>query len=897
MRLRRSRLITPVVLGTAVVTFAALAASSHGFPVQHVSLNDGGIWVTNNSIGTIGRFTKPIGQLDGELAPPSASTSVDVWQDGPVVASYDASGGRIYAVNVYGTAFYDAGAAISPAPGGIALGDETLAVLSTDHSLRATTVSAGGGSLAALSASAKPLATHLPADSAAAVGSDDTVWVAGGGQLRSYPQGGKPQSTAIPFSATDPMQVTTVGSVPVVADATTKRIYLPDSAHTVTLPSADTSASVELQQSSAASGVVVVATTQALYSVDLGSGQLTTLSTGHGGTVAQPVQVAGCVHAAWANGATGSYVRTCGSPPPAASAGSSATTVQQFALNDTTGSPVLVFRVNNGALVLNDTTDGGVFLVDTNVENVRPKWTPVNTAGNSSNQAQTFQVQEKTQLTAKPYTQGVRPGTTTVVHVLDVDKGPPGTYAVSAVGQPDQPGVTVAVAPDAQTVLATVTSLSTDAHFQYTIDDGHGHTASNEVTLEPRGQDENTAPALRPGYQPPSLSVASGGTLVIPVIGDWRDFDGDPLYIDSSAVTSSAGSAAVTSGGALSFTAPQTSAGETARITYGVSDGRVSTPAKATLTVTVLGASSTRFVAPVAQPDAAQAVVGAPITLQPLANDLPGVDPTNPSARLKLAAPVPAVTGASVATDIATGTVAFTAQHPGDFFLTYTDSYGAAPTASGTIRVQVVPASGTPKAPVTSPDVAVLHGQQAAVVDVLADDFDPQGWILGVTGAQPAGTSASATGLQVAVIDQRWLRISEENPQPGTTATVDYTVSDGKGSATGTVTVSAVSGDLNADQITTTDATITVRSGDSAAVPVLSGDASSIGLPLTFAGTPMSDQPPVAGLVTSADGANLRVDAPAGVKAEAETTVSYVATDASGATATGQLDVTIEPPP
>ena len=84
------------------------------------------------------------------------------------------------------------------------------------------------------------------------------------------------------------------------------------------------------------------------------------------------------------------------------------------------------------------------------------------------------------------------------------------------------------------------------------------------------------------------------------------------------------------------------------------------------------------------------------------------------------------------------------------------------------------------------------------------------------------------------MIDQRWLRISEDNPQPGVTATVDYTVSDGKGSATGTVAVSAVAGDLNADQITTTDAAITVRSGDSAAVPVLAGDASSIGLPLTL---------------------------------------------------------------
>jgi hypothetical protein len=891
MRLRRSRLITPVVLGVAAATFAALAASSHGFPVQHVSLNDGGIWVTNDSIGTIGRFVKPIGQLDGELAPPSSSTSVDVWQDGPIVVSYDASGGRIYAVNVYGTAFSGAGTAISPVPGGIALGGETVAVLSTDHSLRATTLGAGGGSLAALSASARPLAAHLPADSAVTVGSDGTVWVAGGGQLRGYPQGGRPQSAAIPLPAADPMQVTAVGNVPVVADTATKTIYLPGSGRTVTLPSSDTSASFELQQPSAAGGVVVAATTRALYSVDLGSGQLTTLSTGHSGSVAAPVQVAGCVHAAWANGAAGSYVRTCGTPPPAATA------AQRFSLDDTAGPPVLVFRVNNGTLVLNDTTDGGVFLIDTTVANVRPKWTRANTPGNGSDQAQTFQVQEKTQLIARPCTQGVRPGTTTVVHVLDADKGPAGTYAVSAVGRPDQPGVTVTVAPDAQTVLATVTSLSADAHFQYTIDDGHGHTASSEVTLEPRTPDENAAPALRPGYRPPSLSVASGGTLVIPVIGDWRDFDGDPLYIDSGSVAASAGSAAVTGGGALSFTAPQTAAGETVRLTYGVSDGRVTTPTKAVLTVNVLGASSARFIAPVAEPDAAQAVAGAPVTLRPLANDLPGVDPTNPNARLTLAAPVPAVAGASVTTDTAAGTVTFTAQHPGDFFLTYTDAYGAAPTASGTIRVHVIPASTAPRPPVTTPDVAVLHGQQAAVVDVLADDYDPQGWVLGVTSAAPAGAGASAAGLQVAVIDQRWLRISADNPQPGMTATVDYTVSDGKGSATGTVAVSAVAGDLNDDQITTTEAAITIRSGDSAAVPVLAGDASSIGLPLSLAGTPMTDQPPVAGLLASADGTSVRVDAPAGIRAEEETTVSYVATDASGATATGQLDVTIEPPP
>ena len=53
MRRRRGRLITPVILGVAVVTFAALAASSHGFPVQHVSLNDGGIATYGNEPSTV----------------------------------------------------------------------------------------------------------------------------------------------------------------------------------------------------------------------------------------------------------------------------------------------------------------------------------------------------------------------------------------------------------------------------------------------------------------------------------------------------------------------------------------------------------------------------------------------------------------------------------------------------------------------------------------------------------------------------------------------------------------------------------------------------------------------------------------------------------------------------
>ena len=143
------RLGSPVVLCVAVATFAGLAASSHGFPVEHVSLNDGSIWVTNNALGEIARFDDPIGQLDGQpLAPKNESSSVNVWQDGPNVAAYDATGGRMYAVNSYGPAFYDSGQAVlpksasqEPEPDDIALGDTTLAVLSSDGSLRAAQLS------------------------------------------------------------------------------------------------------------------------------------------------------------------------------------------------------------------------------------------------------------------------------------------------------------------------------------------------------------------------------------------------------------------------------------------------------------------------------------------------------------------------------------------------------------------------------------------------------------------------------------------------------------------------------------------------------------------------------------------------------------------------------------
>ena len=277
-----------------------------------------------------------------------------------------------------------------------------------------------------------------------------------------------------------------------------------------------------LQQSSAASDVVVAATTLALYAVNLATGQLTRLSTGHHGTVAAPVQVDGCIHAAWNVGAIGTYVRSCGGLPATASS------EQTFRL--ASANPSLVFRVNRGEVVLNDTADGAVYLVDSTVTNVHPQWLQRRPTKKHKAHHKVNNDELHTPLVAKPDVQGIRPGRATLVQVLDNDSGPSGSLlAVTALGTPDEKAVRVSVAPDGQEVIATVVgTLTSDAHFRYTIDDGLGHTAQAEVTLVPRSPGQNNPPGFRRDYHPPSLTVASGASTAISVLGDWRDFERGP---------------------------------------------------------------------------------------------------------------------------------------------------------------------------------------------------------------------------------------------------------------------------------------------------------------------------------------------------------------------------------
>ena len=182
-------------------------------------------------------------------------------------------------------------------------------------------------------------------------------------------------------------------------------------------------------------------------------------------------------------------------------------------------------------------------------------------------------------------------------------------------------------------------------------------------------------------------------------------------------------------------------------------------------------------------------VVGKPLQIEPLGNDVAGADPGEPDAVLRLRSEVRPVGPLDVDTDLSTGQVTVTGSAPGTYELTYSAQTGAG-AAPGRVRVDLVaPPEGAP--PVAVPDTATLHDQSPVMVDALANDYSPSGDVL-VTAAVSADGGDS--WLQPSIYQGRWVRIEARDPAPlgggqGRRGVVRYTVSDGTQRTTGQVDV------------------------------------------------------------------------------------------------------------
>jgi len=899
------------IVMVGIVALVVSVLSTDGYAVRHVDLNDGGIWVTSSKDQLFGRLNKPAGSLDAAMNPVSGAGSsaatLDVRQDGAAVVAWDQGAGKLYPVDVTKASIANDHAAPISSAEDVALSGGTLAVLDpASGKIWAQRVdpTLGISDLAGVDPSAKPIATLELATSsngkngaALAVGVDGTIFAASSaGRSVSIAQSDSgfqaPRSAQVAAQLTS-VQITAVGSQVVIFDADTATLVLPGGK--VVRVDGDT-AGASLQAPSSSGSSVVIATPKSLLSIDTRSGQSTVLFDHASGRPATPTWLGLCVYAAWA-GSPGIFEHACSGA--AATAGN----VKNISV---LSQPV--FRVNRQSIVLNDLTTGYVVDVDsgTKVDNwdqVRPP--PIadkNTQTQNDNPTPNQQ-----DLPPKPVddTLGARPGRTTVLHVLDNDSDPQGyILSISAVSDISDAATSAAVSPDGQTIEVTLPENSTGTHFKYTVDDGKGLSESANVDVQARGPSDDTPPNLRVGFVPQPWSIAAGGTLSLPVLGDWRDADGDPVVLTSA--IAKVGSVTTTSDGRIAYAAPASAASTS--IAYEVSDGFSGAPTvQASIDVTVLDPTSTNTTAATAEPDIARGVVGQPITIHPLDNDLPGADPTDRAAGLTIAGPVASPEGTTVTTDVKSGVVTVVAGRVGSFQLSYSAAFGNAPFSKPqAIRVDAVapPASDLP--PVAMPDSSVLHGQAPNVVDVLANDFDPAGGVLVV---QHAAASDPAQ-LQVAVVQGHWLRINALTPTlTPNPMVVRYTITNGLTAAvSGEVTVTQLAAPLN-DTPVPQDDYATVRAGDSVSVPVLDNDTNPGGDPITLVPVVAGAPKPGQLVVTSASGATpdvgsayvsgplVRYVAPVSVQSQLSVIVDYVARDPAGDPATGHLHVTVTPAP
>ena len=236
---------------------------------------------------------------------------------------------------------------------------------------------------------------------------------------------------------------------------------------------------------------------------------------------------------------------------------------------------------------------------------------------------------------------GARPGRTTILHPLDNDTAPSGRLlAIRSVRDVSGADAQLAISPDGQTVQITLPNDAVGgASFEYFIDDGRQSvSAHNTVRVAITGPGQaNSEPRLRVGFEPRVWTVPAGGTIDVPVLSDWRDpEDGDPVStLAAEAVAGPPGAdTRITAAGAVRFSAPPQ--GGSAQVEYDVTDG-LGEPVTETLDFRVQEPNDIEPVAPTAEPDVIAGETGKPITITPLANDLPGSDPLTPDAVLSLA--------------------------------------------------------------------------------------------------------------------------------------------------------------------------------------------------------------------------------------------------------------------
>ncbi|MGC3994168.1 MAG: Ig-like domain-containing protein [Propionicimonas sp.] len=339
-------------------------------------------------------------------------------------------------------------------------------------------------------------------------------------------------------------------------------------------------------------------------------------------------------------------------------------------------------------------------------------------------------------LATAPVLAFVRPGQDATVDVLAPVDNPTGrVLLLSGVTSTSDPGATLTVDVVGQSSLRVLGTTPDGAPgrlgtVEYTVSDGESARVRGEATvylLPPAAQ-------VAPIAVDDTVTVRAGAQLDIPVTANDIAPSGSTVTLDPRSVHSTEPTAlAFASGNLVRTLAPATPGSY--RITYSVfAYGSPDLAADATVRLTVLADEENR--AP--RPPALTGRVLSGETVEIGFDDL-GVDPDGDAVRLDRVLTQPARGSASVSADGRSIVyTSVTGDEGGQVAFTYrvVDSQGA--TGEGTVRVGVLDEQASP-APVTYTDyVQVQVGAGNTVrVAAVANDIDPTGGTLRITGVQP----------------------------------------------------------------------------------------------------------------------------------------------------------------
>ena len=802
------RRLPAFVLVLVVAALCIAGVIYKGAEVTQVNVNDGGIWVTNKSKQMVGHLDYEARILDGALR--TEATNFDVGQAGETVTVSDLTSLTVAPVNVTQVSLGSPTAL--PAGSSAMQGGDVLGVLNAADGTLWTT-SATAPSPASLSEGAA-LASNMGA-SAFVTGLDGSVYsLSASGTLTTVTHQGTVDQTStgqiegIPADAR--LSVTVVGDQVVALDSQSNTLFLPGNKQ-LNLSAAGVEEGGILQQAGPKADSVLLATPSALVSIPLAGGAPTiTPSTegGVSGTPAAPVRHEGCAYGAWS--VSGAYMRACDDP----------SANRQMVVDTLTSAREIVFRTNRKAIVLNDVAQGSVWLPDSNmvlmdnwdeVENELEETEEEEDSPELTNEvADPQQREENTPPEAVDDEFGIRPGRSTILPVLDNDSDLDGdVLTASPTSAPDWGSITVARSGRALQITGVEDTQTGSTSFSYEASDGQASAAARvQVTIHPYSQ--NAAPTQ---VRASTVKIGAGAQIQYQALSDWRDPDGDPIYLKNAEAPEGLG-ASFSEDGSLTLTDEGSAPGPKTVVLTVADDQGAET--RGELIVTVQEAGN---LPPSANGDLFQAHPGETVTLDPLKNDTdPNGDP------LSLAAVSGAPAGATISPDLDRGTIDFRATAAGSYSFAYTVSDGIA-TTLGIIRVEVVAASTLP--PVAENDTAVLPQGGSVLVAPLGNDYDPAGGLLSITSVN----AENAPGLEVALIDRHLLRVTAPSGLDRT-ATFSYTVSNGQGEATADVMVIPGAADRSDLPPVLKPDRAKVRVGDVGTVSVLSNDRSPAGLNL-----------------------------------------------------------------